>query len=100
LSGYKFRRQHTLGDYYLDFFCEEAELNTELDNSQHGFPDELQTDAAREKIFASVRHLLVANHIKSNWFHPEEASLAQENHHFGYPSRACRMMLRQTICPA
>src|SRR5580698_9245503 len=39
LSRYKFRRQHPLGDYYLDFFCEEAELNIELDGSQHGYPD-------------------------------------------------------------
>jgi uncharacterized protein DUF559 len=33
-SGYKFRRQPTPGDYYLDFFCEEAELNTELDTAK------------------------------------------------------------------
>ena len=25
-NGYKFRRQHPVGDYCLDFFCEEAEL--------------------------------------------------------------------------
>ena len=64
-SGYKFRRQPTLGDYYLDFFCEEVELNTELDASQHGFPDELQTDAERDKIFAIVGHLLVANRVEA-----------------------------------
>jgi hypothetical protein len=62
----KFRCQPTLGDYYLDFFCEKAELNTELDTSQHVFADELQTDAEREKIFAIVRHLLVANRIESS----------------------------------
>jgi hypothetical protein len=39
-TGYKFRRQHPLGIYVLDFFCEEAELNVELDGSQHGFPDQ------------------------------------------------------------
>ena len=38
-SGYKFRRQHPLGNFYLDFFCEEADLNIELDGRQHGFPD-------------------------------------------------------------
>src|ERR1022692_642031 len=37
-TGYKFRRQHPLGNYSLDFFCEEAELNIELDGGQHGFP--------------------------------------------------------------
>jgi hypothetical protein len=49
---------------YLNVFCKEAELNTELDSSKHGFPDELQTDAEREKIFAIVRHLLVANRVE------------------------------------
>src|ERR1035437_6156394 len=43
-TGYKFRRQHPLGIYYLDFFCEEAELNVELDGSQHGFPDQRKHD--------------------------------------------------------
>jgi len=52
-SGYKFRRQHPLGIYYLDFFCEEAELNIELDGSQHGFPDQRKHDAAREKFLQS-----------------------------------------------
>ena len=52
-SGYKFRRQHPLGEYYLDFFCEEAELNVELDGSQHGFPDKRRRDAERERFLQS-----------------------------------------------
>jgi very-short-patch-repair endonuclease len=52
-TGYKFRRQHPLGDYYLDFFCEEAELNIELDGSQHGFPDQRKHDTEREKFLKS-----------------------------------------------
>jgi very-short-patch-repair endonuclease len=52
-SSYKFRRQHPLGDYYLDFFCEEAELNVELDGSQHGFPGQQNHDAEREKFLQS-----------------------------------------------
>jgi ATP-dependent helicase HrpA/adenine-specific DNA-methyltransferase len=52
-NGYKFRRQHPLGDYYLDFFCEQAELNIELDGSQHGFPDQQKHDAEREKFLQS-----------------------------------------------
>ncbi len=52
-SGYKFRRQHLIGDYYLDFFCEEAELNIELDGSQHGFPEQQAHDAARERFLKS-----------------------------------------------
>jgi very-short-patch-repair endonuclease len=52
-SGYKFRRQHPIGIYYLDFFCEEAELNIELDGGQHGFPDQRQHDLEREKFLQS-----------------------------------------------
>jgi len=52
-GAYKFRRQHPLGDYYLDFFCEEAELNIELDGSQHGFPEQRKHDLEREKFFQS-----------------------------------------------
>jgi len=52
-NGYKFRRQHPLDIYYLDFFCEEAELNVELDGSQHGFPDQRQHDLEREKFLQS-----------------------------------------------
>jgi very-short-patch-repair endonuclease len=52
-SHYKFRRQHPLGIYYLDFFSEEAELNIELDGLQHGFPDQQKHDAEREKFLQS-----------------------------------------------
>jgi very-short-patch-repair endonuclease len=44
----KFRRQHPIHPYYLDFFCEEAQLNVELDGSQHGFPDRRKHDLERE----------------------------------------------------
>jgi len=47
-SSYKFRRQHTFGDYILDFFCLEAKLNIELDGRQHGFPEGLARDVARD----------------------------------------------------
>jgi very-short-patch-repair endonuclease len=52
-AEYKFRRQHPLGDYYLDFFCEEARLNLELDGAQHGFPGQRQHDVEREKFLQS-----------------------------------------------
>jgi len=53
-SGYKFRRQHPVGLYVLDFYCEEARLNVELDGSQHGFPDQRKHDLAREKCLQSL----------------------------------------------
>lgn len=35
LANYKFRRQHVLGAYIVDFVCLEAKLVIELDGSQH-----------------------------------------------------------------
>jgi very-short-patch-repair endonuclease len=52
-NGYKFRRQHSIGDYHLDFFCEEAELAIELDGSGHGYPRQQRHDNEREKFLTS-----------------------------------------------
>jgi formamidopyrimidine-DNA glycosylase len=35
LLGMKFRRQHPIGDYIVDFYCDEARLAIELDGGQH-----------------------------------------------------------------
>src|SRR5699024_7985983 len=36
LQGWKFRRQHPIGAYVLDFYCAEARLAVETDGGQHG----------------------------------------------------------------
>src|ERR1051326_5781834 len=35
-TRYKFRRQHPMGAYTLDFYCSEARISIELDGTQHG----------------------------------------------------------------
>ncbi len=35
LDGHRFRRQHPIGRYIVDFFCPEAKLIVELDGGQH-----------------------------------------------------------------
>ncbi|QBQ56625.1 endonuclease domain-containing protein [Nitrosococcus wardiae] len=35
LGGYRFRRQHPLGHYVVDFVCLEAQLVIEVDGGQH-----------------------------------------------------------------
>ncbi len=52
-NGYKFRRQHPVGIYCLDFFCHAARLNIELDGSQHGFPEGRAHDLERESFLKS-----------------------------------------------
>ena len=45
LAGYKFRRQHPLGSYVLDSYCESHKLVVEIDGGQHAAMAEC--DAAR-----------------------------------------------------
>jgi len=47
LESHKFRRQHPIGPYVLDFFCEQVGLAIELDGDQHGHPASTAKDAAR-----------------------------------------------------
>lgn len=39
LNSLKFRRQHQIGDYVVDFYCHEARLVVELDGEVHDLPD-------------------------------------------------------------
>ncbi|WP_199724766.1 endonuclease domain-containing protein [Noviherbaspirillum saxi] len=36
LASAKFRRQHPVGRYILDFYCDDKRLAVELDGGQHG----------------------------------------------------------------
>ena len=45
LDGHRFRRQHPLGRYIVDFVCLESRLIIELDGGQHA--DRTEQDAAR-----------------------------------------------------
>jgi very-short-patch-repair endonuclease len=53
-TGYKFRRQHPVGNYTLDFFCEAARLNVELDGFGHGHPQQQVQDADRAEYLAHL----------------------------------------------
>lgn len=47
LDGARFRRQHPVGPYILDFYCEDARLAVEVDGRGHEHPDQMAHDARR-----------------------------------------------------
>jgi len=53
LAGYKFRRQHPVDNYILDFYCHEARLCVELDGGGHTEPDQQDYDAERTAFLES-----------------------------------------------
>jgi very-short-patch-repair endonuclease len=47
LSGFKFRRQHPIENYILDFYCSEAQLAIEIDGGQHSEEINIKRDCQR-----------------------------------------------------
>ena len=50
----KFRRQHVIKPYIVDFYCHELGLVIELDGSQHGRDDVIEYDAERTKFLEAL----------------------------------------------
>ena len=46
-SGFKFRRQHPIDHYILDFYCHEARLGIEIDGGHHANEDISEKDKQR-----------------------------------------------------
>jgi len=49
LGGYKFRRQHSIGPYIVDFYCQELNLAIEVDGSIHSKPHIKNYDKKRQR---------------------------------------------------
>ena len=46
--GYKFRRQHGIGKFIVDFYCSELQLVVELDGGIHGEEETTKRDRRKE----------------------------------------------------
>lgn len=87
-AGYKFRRQHPLGRYILDFYSPAAKLAIELDGGGHNYRFGQIRDQTRSKVLAShgitvlrfwnhqVRHELDSV-LKAIWFALEKRALSE-----------------------
>ncbi|HKC19493.1 MAG TPA: endonuclease domain-containing protein [Candidatus Dormibacteraeota bacterium] len=54
LDGWKFRRQHPIGPYYVDFCCLSARLIVEVDGPAHDFDDTSAYDQRRDAYLESI----------------------------------------------
>jgi dTDP-4-amino-4,6-dideoxygalactose transaminase/very-short-patch-repair endonuclease len=45
--GVKFRQQHIIEDFIVDFYCAELKLTIELDGGYHNAPEQMKSDAER-----------------------------------------------------
>jgi very-short-patch-repair endonuclease len=51
LDGKKFRRQHGIENYIVDFYCSSEKLIIELDGQTHGDYAQIEKDEIRDKFF-------------------------------------------------
>ena len=47
LDGRRFRRQHSIGGYILDFYCPSEQLAIELDGKPHFYAEAIEYDRER-----------------------------------------------------
>lgn len=52
--GVKFKRQHSIGGYILDFYCAEKKLIIELDGEIHNTKEAKEYDEVRDKYFKEL----------------------------------------------
>ncbi|MDH4202041.1 MAG: DUF559 domain-containing protein [Phycisphaerae bacterium] len=68
LEGRKFRRQHSVGPFILDFYCPAERLGIELDGQPHFHPAAREYDRERDIFLAfyGIRVLRFENHYIFN----------------------------------
>ena len=57
--GLKFKRQFPIGNYVVDFVCEEKKLIIELDGGQHNEPENIHLDCVRTEFLKSKGYTVV-----------------------------------------
>jgi very-short-patch-repair endonuclease len=57
IRGFKFRRQYSIGPFFADFVCLEAELVIELDGSQHA--DQKDRDEPRSEFLRDAQYTVL-----------------------------------------
>jgi ATP-dependent helicase HrpA/adenine-specific DNA-methyltransferase len=56
---YKFRRQHPIDRFIIDFYCAQAKLCIELDGESHLEPDEMEYDKVRTEYLKGLGYKVI-----------------------------------------
>lgn len=81
LEGRKFRRQHSIGKFILDFYCPEERLAVELDGAHH-FTSAGQESDAERTTFLNECYITVLRFENKDVFENMESVLETIKAHF------------------
>ncbi len=59
IGGFKFRRQHGVGPYIVDFYCPERRFVVEVDGDSHAEEKQIKKDVRRTKYLNSLGVVVV-----------------------------------------
>lgn len=76
LQDRKFRRQHSIGSYIVDFYCPAEKLAVELDGEVHNDPGRQEYDAERE-VFLRRQGIRIVRFENKEVFEDLEAVLEE-----------------------
>lgn len=91
VGGLKFRRQHSVGNYILDFYCPELNLAIELDGEIHSGHVAEQIDRDRDEYLSNQNIKIL--HFENRWVFEapqdiiEEILEVKENNHLPFKRR-------------
>jgi very-short-patch-repair endonuclease len=71
ISGRKFRRQHGLGNYIVDFYCSSEKLIIELDGDSHGDYSKIEQDKERDSSLEKKGYIIIRFENKLVFQDPE-----------------------------
>ena len=84
LKGRKFRRQHSIGNYIVDFYCPSEKLAIELDGQHHYTPAGILKDQERDTYLKRMG-IKVLHFENVEVFHGLEALLEKVVNQFDHP---------------
>ncbi len=58
-SGFKFRRQHGIGPYIVDFCAPRSNFVVEIDGDIHALPEQMKKDKIREREIESLGYRVI-----------------------------------------
>ncbi|HEY9116090.1 MAG TPA: DUF559 domain-containing protein [Bacteroidales bacterium] len=86
LDGKKFRRQHSIGKYIVDFYCPSEKLAIELDGAEHFTIQGEAHDIERDKYISSF-NIKILRFENKDVFNNLEAVLEEIRNSFKKPPR-------------
>jgi very-short-patch-repair endonuclease len=86
LEGRRFRRQHSIAGFILDFYCPSERLGIELDGQGHFNAGAREYDRERD-LFLKYYGVLVLRFVNSWVFDNPQGVLKQIKEHFGWSQK-------------